>query len=285
MSVTGSLITDRTQADVNRWQALHDKGYGGMTAAELDQWRSGTLKGAYNASDLNRVTSAMKHLAGLYQQYGYAVSYTPLRIPHEDGTMDEIWQMRDIPTSAQMALYLNNLHGFWAAVEGVEIETARVWDNTGFGYSALGTSIPVGTYAALTAANGLVSLLITITSDRLETIAAEGAGWTVGATEDAITAAYTVPQGRYEDLQDALDALVLLCALSEPGAFADTEVTLEAVLRSGARKTIAGAVVRWSSIVNWAAFEGYAMAWADVEAAGMTWRELELLPPPAKGGV
>lgn len=53
-----NLITDRTLADVNRVYELMRKGISGMTAEELEEWKSG-LKGAYNASDMNRVGKAL----------------------------------------------------------------------------------------------------------------------------------------------------------------------------------------------------------------------------------
>lgn len=52
------LITDRTQDDVRRAQELAKKGVDQMTEEELAEWNT-NLKGAYNASDLNRVGTAL----------------------------------------------------------------------------------------------------------------------------------------------------------------------------------------------------------------------------------
>ena len=41
---------------------MRDKGWAEMTAAERAEWVAG-MKGAYNASDLNRVASAMAYLS------------------------------------------------------------------------------------------------------------------------------------------------------------------------------------------------------------------------------
>lgn len=58
-----NLITDRTQADIDYAVRLSQKGWSGMTAEEKADWESG-LKGAYNASDLNRVGNAVVYVAG-----------------------------------------------------------------------------------------------------------------------------------------------------------------------------------------------------------------------------
>lgn len=78
--ILDTLITDRTQADVNRASALNAKGYDNMTAAEKAEWDS-NLKGSYNASDLNRVGEACDYVANRLHQYGYAVDVQ--KIPHQ----------------------------------------------------------------------------------------------------------------------------------------------------------------------------------------------------------
>lgn len=90
-----NLITDRTQADVDRVRQLAQKGFGNMTADEKTEWLNG-LKGAYNASDLNRVGAAVAYVAGRLTGYGYAVSVSP----RQD------WQVADIPTQESMTAYL-----------------------------------------------------------------------------------------------------------------------------------------------------------------------------------
>ena len=57
-----TLVTDRTQADVERVRELAAKGFAAMTAAEQAEWLTG-MKGAYNAADLNRVGIALNYLA------------------------------------------------------------------------------------------------------------------------------------------------------------------------------------------------------------------------------
>ena len=104
MSSIESLITDRTQEDVERAEYLsglwvYDQATGGLrwsgTTEELSEWSSG-LKGAYNASDLNRVGSAVEYVAGRFAAYGYAVNVSPRKD----------WSMGDIPREADMVKYL-----------------------------------------------------------------------------------------------------------------------------------------------------------------------------------
>lgn len=107
MSSIESLITDRTQEDVERAEYLnglwvYDQATGGLrwsgTTEELSEWSSG-LKGAYNASDLNRVGSAVEYVAGRFADYGYAVNVSPRKD----------WSMGDIPREADMVKYLSEV--------------------------------------------------------------------------------------------------------------------------------------------------------------------------------
>lgn len=72
-----SLITDRTQADVT-----------GKTA-----------KGYYNASDLNRVGSAVEYIAKRLDSLGYAVSVKP----------KTDWLETDLPTATELETYRQNV--------------------------------------------------------------------------------------------------------------------------------------------------------------------------------
>lgn len=92
------LITDRTQADVSYVARLAAKGWSGMTEDERSQWLTG-LKGAYNATDLNRVGNAVTYVAGRLEEAGYT--------PDIDPKID--WTVSDIPTESQMETYLDNV--------------------------------------------------------------------------------------------------------------------------------------------------------------------------------
>ena len=77
MSIIGTLITDRTQADVDE--------------------RNG--KGTYNASDLNRVAAAMNYVAGRLESAGYD--------PHISPKTD--WKGREWVDPEAQAVYLGDL--------------------------------------------------------------------------------------------------------------------------------------------------------------------------------
>lgn len=88
-----NLITDRTQADVDRVHSLASKGWANMTADEQAEWLVG-MKGAYNYTDLNRVEGAVQTLAEIL---GVTV------------TVKTDWTVTDIPKQADMNRYLENI--------------------------------------------------------------------------------------------------------------------------------------------------------------------------------
>ena len=77
MSFIDTLVTDRTQADVN----------------------AGNAKGTYNASDLNRVVAAMNYVADRLREQGYD--------PHINPKTD--WKDGEWVTPADQAVYLGDL--------------------------------------------------------------------------------------------------------------------------------------------------------------------------------
>lgn len=101
-----NLITNRTQADVDRVAALAARvSAGTATEAEKTEWAS-DLKGAYNASDLNRVGAAVAYVAGRLNGYGYAVTVTP----------KQDWTGSDIPTQESMTSYLADVAALRGAI-------------------------------------------------------------------------------------------------------------------------------------------------------------------------
>ena len=72
MSILDTLITNRTQADVDELKSI--------LAVPLENWSAETLaefnlarsKGSYNYTDLNRVTQAMDYINEQLVGYGYA---------------------------------------------------------------------------------------------------------------------------------------------------------------------------------------------------------------------
>ena len=95
------LITDRTSADVSRTEYLNGKWVGGAwrgTTDELSEWMS-DLRGAYNASDLNRVGAAVSYVAGRLDSCGYRADVSP----------KTDWSMEDIPVPGQAERYLADI--------------------------------------------------------------------------------------------------------------------------------------------------------------------------------
>lgn len=105
MSVIDTLVTDRTEADVSRYSELRDKGWAEMTTAERAEWVAG-MKGAYNASDLNRVASAMSYLSQRFASAGHSV---PVSSPID-------WANGDIPRKDDLDTYLDDLRRIRAAL-------------------------------------------------------------------------------------------------------------------------------------------------------------------------
>lgn len=98
------LITDRTQFDVDRVNALAKKGWANMTEAEREEWNNG-LKGAYNCTDLNRVQSAVRYLQDRFASAGYFVELSDAKT----------WTLQDTPSLDDMAEYLADVR----AIRGV----------------------------------------------------------------------------------------------------------------------------------------------------------------------
>lgn len=93
-----TLVTDRTAADVARFIELRDKGNMNMTSAELAEWLAG-MKGAYNASDLNRVGACLNYLYERLLKAGY-IDYPDIFVAKTT------WTVTSIPTVSDIQHYL-----------------------------------------------------------------------------------------------------------------------------------------------------------------------------------
>lgn len=129
------LITDRTQADVDRIKYLNSLGWKNMTEDERAEWmsggsipwfdengerfeditgalldiRQGRVKGAYNIEDLNTVGEACTYLHDLIVSLGYTIpGYTKLRTN---------WSRKDIPTPQEMETYLATVEALKAVFQ------------------------------------------------------------------------------------------------------------------------------------------------------------------------
>lgn len=94
-----TLVTDRTQSDVERVRELASKGFAAMTAAERAEWLAG-MKGAYNVADLNRVGTALNYLvARLGAICGRSIAWSA----------KTDWAVTDIATASQAAEYRQHI--------------------------------------------------------------------------------------------------------------------------------------------------------------------------------
>lgn len=94
-TIIDTLVTDRTQADVERVRELAEKGFTAMTADEQAEWLAG-MKGAYNASDLNRVGTALNYLVG---------RLAPVCGKNTQWSAKTDWGLTDVITAPQSAEY------------------------------------------------------------------------------------------------------------------------------------------------------------------------------------
>lgn len=93
------LITDRTAADVARFLYLRDKGTK-ANSSEKTEWY-GNLKGAYNASDLNRVGNALNFVRDRLIDTGY--------LKPDTFVAKTDWAVGAIPTAAEFSSYLGHV--------------------------------------------------------------------------------------------------------------------------------------------------------------------------------
>lgn len=145
--IIDTLVTDRTQADVDRVNALMLKWLDGtITAEEKTEWLAG-MKGAYNYTDLNRVGEAVAYVANLLWQGGHHISVTA----------KQDWTVEDIPTLAQMNAFLTDLTLLKSSVSGVSVNVPSSMNNLNF-----------------RTANQIEQLILAV----YDAINYEGAGWT-----------------------------------------------------------------------------------------------------------
>lgn len=122
MSVMDTLITDRTQSDVDALKALKALDHADMTDAQRAEWARNS-KGSYNASDLNRVGEACAYLYELITTMGYAVpGYTPLKTDWYEEADDTPPDSGNRPDAAKMTAYITTIEALksvWNAAQAI----------------------------------------------------------------------------------------------------------------------------------------------------------------------
>ena len=97
-TILDTMITDRTQEDVNRVDELVAKGYQSFTDEEKTEWAT-DMKGALNASDINRVIQATNYLAEHIKQYNYYARLQDIK---------QTWVVNDMPLKSELDTYVYN---------------------------------------------------------------------------------------------------------------------------------------------------------------------------------
>lgn len=103
--LAAGLVTDRTPEDVAHVSEIASRITNGTASAEeIAEFNSGALKGAYNASDMNRVGEMYATLYSTFAGYGYQIAgYNPMRID---------WEKTAIPSKAELESYLESVKAF-----------------------------------------------------------------------------------------------------------------------------------------------------------------------------
>ena len=81
-----TLVTDRAPADLSVLRGLLSTPMEDWTAEQLAAFNQAISKGAYNYTDLNRVTACMDYLNERLTAAGYVTGYQRIRIPHKGGS-------------------------------------------------------------------------------------------------------------------------------------------------------------------------------------------------------
>lgn len=113
--IIDDLITNRTQEDASYAAELAAKGQN-MTAEEWAAYLAG-LRGAYNYTDLNRVTQAMEYINDRLSGYGYETGYQDVKILHDESLDPYRWYETDKPKEEQMDQYLSNVKAIRRTLE------------------------------------------------------------------------------------------------------------------------------------------------------------------------
>lgn len=77
-----TLITDRSQGDLDALRDLLNTPMSEWTTEQLAEFNQAVSKGAYNYTDLNRVTACMEYLNERLTALGYVTGYVPVEVPH-----------------------------------------------------------------------------------------------------------------------------------------------------------------------------------------------------------
>lgn len=270
MTILDTLITDRTQDDVEQAIAVCAKGWNGMTQAERTAYQGG-LKGGYGATDMNRVVGAMEYIDHLMRDAKRESVYVPTIVQHAEYTRtawrrwrDAVWVDSDFMTPAVWAAHLANIDRLWEAARRFGAVVLSRYDPDGIGYIKPGTAVDAGKLFTVTDSVGLLELRVTAACPACVT--AQGVAWTVSESDAGWVAVLDYTNCPYPDLDDALEALEISCGAD---AIVDASFTLSATLRYDYEVTVGTCAVRWCPYIRWMDAGALYKTWDGTK--GLTW--------------
>lgn len=270
MTILDTLITNRTQDDVEQAITICAKGWDRMTQAERTAFLGG-LKDGYGPTDMNRVREAMEYIDHLMRDAGRGSVYVPTIVPHAefDGAVwkywsDTVWVASDYMTPELWAAHLSNINRLWEAARRFEARVLPRYDPDGKGYVPPGTTMQAGELFTVLDSVGLMELRVE--GGCPPSVTAQGTAWRVSATAAGWSAVLDYTDCPYPDLDDALAALEISCGAD---GVTDGAFTLSATLRYGYDVTAGTCLVRWSSFITWGEARELYRTWGGTD--GLTW--------------
>lgn len=269
MTILDTLITDRTQDDVERARALCAKGWGNMTPPERAAYLGG-LKGGYGPTDMNRVREALEYIDRLMVSAKRESVFEPVPIDHAEYNGAAWRQWTDVVTVSSdyvgPDIYFSNINRFWAAARRFAAVVLPRYNPDGNGYIKPETAVDAGEMYTVTDSVGLMELRVTAVCPA--SVTAEGAAWVVSESDTGWTARLNYPAGPYPEIEAALAALKISCGAD---AVTDALFTLSATLRYGYEVTAGTCAVRWSPYMTWGEARTKYGTWG--EAKPRTWEQ------------
>ena len=270
MTILDTLVTDRTQDDVERAIAVCRKGWDNMTQAERTAYLDG-LRGGYGPTDMNRVVGAIEYIDARMKDAKRESVYVPTIVQHAEYTgtawkrwRDTVWVASDYMTPALWAAHLDNIDRLWAAARRFTAIVLPRYDPDGNGYISPQTAIDAGKLFTVTDSVGLMELRVTAACPA--SVTAEGVAWIVSNSDTGWAAVLDYTNCPYPDIDNALEALKISCGAD---AIVDAEFTLSATLRYDYEVTAGTCRVRWSPFLTWDEAQAQYGPWNGT--AGLTW--------------
>lgn len=123
-----TLITDRSPEDLQALRDLLATPMADWTAEQLAQFNQAVSKGAYNYTDLNRVTACMDCLNERLTALGYQTGYERVQVPHQGGggsVLPEGYTQLEYIQSSGNAWINTGVSGAFSAVFDVQFASSQ----------------------------------------------------------------------------------------------------------------------------------------------------------------